>query len=212
MDYSEEYYKVFKNYRKSFGTPENSFIGSHMNRPEVTSYLNIGCGLGDDFFMLNDAALNARLNIGIDISSYATREAKKRIGDVHFVQSDAVRLPFKNGSFDFITAIHLIEHTSNSTTFLKEVDRVLCDKGKLILVTQNRNSILKKLPYTKRILSDSTHIKEFSKSEFVSLVGDHFEVLQFMKTAKIHNYGILNGLFNMFLHPDMLCLCKKNAT
>lgn len=77
--------------------------------------LDVGCGK------------NKRGDIGIDYSRDSEADV---IADAHF-------LPFIDGVFDGVVSNHVIEHSPNPLTFLREQYRILKNNGKLTLVTDN---------------------------------------------------------------------------
>lgn len=64
--------------------------------------------------------------VGVDISFRALNEGK---GRGKRVVADARRLPFKDGSFDAVLTIAVLEHISEPQQVLEEVIRVLCSGG-----------------------------------------------------------------------------------
>lgn len=83
--------------------------------------LDLGC---------HDGYLAPRIRnyFGLDIALPALKRVKKPR-----VWGDANRIPFKNGSFDFILCLEVLEHVYNRVKVLKECGRVLRDDGKLVL-------------------------------------------------------------------------------
>ena len=72
--------------------------------------LDAGCGAGRFLDVLTGSGANV---VGIDISS-AIDAAKENVtgrGGVHFVQASIYDLPFRDGTFDFVYSIGVIEHT-----------------------------------------------------------------------------------------------------
>lgn len=53
--------------------------------------------------------------------------------------------PFKSKSFDMIVSFEVIEHLWNYEKFLLECNRLLKDKGLLIISTPNRNSLINRI-------------------------------------------------------------------
>lgn len=51
------------------------------------------------------------------------------VGDVH-------KMPFKDGEFNIVLATEVLEHCKDPLTALKEMNRVLKDKGRLLLTTR----------------------------------------------------------------------------
>jgi SAM-dependent methyltransferase len=82
--------------------------------------LDVGCGK------------NKRGDIGIDYSRDSEADV---IADAHF-------LPFIDGVFDGGVSNHVIEHSPNPLTFLREQYRILKNNGKLTLVTDNAQLLL----------------------------------------------------------------------
>jgi SAM-dependent methyltransferase len=58
----------------------------------------------------------------------------KRLGNVPvLLEADALRLPFKDGSFDYVMSICAIEHFRDGAQALSEMARVLAPGGELVL-------------------------------------------------------------------------------
>jgi 2-polyprenyl-3-methyl-5-hydroxy-6-metoxy-1,4-benzoquinol methylase len=77
--------------------------------------LDVGCGK------------NKRGDLGID---YSRNSSADIIADSH-------NLPFRNGIFDRVISITVLEHSPNPLNFLKEQSRILRVNGKMELVTDN---------------------------------------------------------------------------
>jgi SAM-dependent methyltransferase len=90
--------------------------------------LDLGCGVGHSFHLLAP-----RETVGVDISSEAL------VGqDRETVIADMRELPFADGSFASVLAVHSIEHVPDADRVLREAERVLEPGGKAIFVTPNR--------------------------------------------------------------------------
>ncbi len=91
--------------------------------------LDVGCGVGD--FTINDS----QRIIGIDHNKRSLKTAQKR--GCRVIYGDALKLPFKNNSFDGVFCAHVIEHfnSQEALILLKEINRVLKKKGRLVLET-----------------------------------------------------------------------------
>ncbi|CAE6488168.1 conserved hypothetical protein [Candidatus Nitrosotenuis uzonensis] len=83
--------------------------------------LDLGCGRKrwDDWFNCN--------YVGIDIY----KESKADILAAGFA------LPFKDNSFSFVTMFSVLEYIERDDDVLKEIHRVLKQKGSLLLISQN---------------------------------------------------------------------------
>ncbi len=54
---------------------------------------------------------------------------------VSYVRGDALRLPFRDGMFDVVFAVDLIEHVSDEKVAIEEAIRVLRPGGRIVLTT-----------------------------------------------------------------------------
>ncbi|HLZ89586.1 MAG TPA: class I SAM-dependent methyltransferase [Puia sp.] len=101
--------------------------------------LEIGCGIGDFSIYL---AKNFDVQVtGTDFSPMAIEIAQKKqsihAGRVDFRVADAQDLPFEDASFDLIISCECIEHVPNPQKMIDEMHRVLKDKGRFVLTTEN---------------------------------------------------------------------------
>lgn len=76
----------------------------------------------------------------VDISPTVIAAARKRLGahpEVRFHEGDMHALPFKDGSFDHIFALHALSYSREPQKLLKECARLLRRGGRLIIATLN---------------------------------------------------------------------------
>jgi len=125
------------------------YVVAKLNRKNL-KWLDVGSGYG---YLLDDAEkINKKqkdihiMPVGFDISTYALKKSKARFK----VRGDAHNLPFKESSFDAISAFHVVEHLENPVGMLDECNRVLKQNGLLIIAT----------PYNLTGSSDPHHINE----------------------------------------------------
>jgi len=100
--------------------------------------LDIGCGAG---FLTNKLTkLNYDVT-GLDISSSSLDVARQYdpTKKVKYVEGDALKLPFEDGTFDFVSAIDFLEHVEQPELVIKEAARVLKPNGFFVFHTFNRN-------------------------------------------------------------------------
>lgn len=74
--------------------------------------LDAGCGFGRHIY--NAAHFGAEM-VGMDFSAAidATYQNTKHFKNVHLIQADIYKIPFKNNIFDFIYSIGVLHHLSN---------------------------------------------------------------------------------------------------
>jgi ubiquinone/menaquinone biosynthesis C-methylase UbiE len=99
--------------------------------------LDVGCGTGDDVLALAEAAGPASEVVGVDhrweLIAEAERRARNVALNVHFSQADARALPFASKSFDLVRADRLLEEVADVGAVLRELVRVLCASGRILL-------------------------------------------------------------------------------
>jgi 2-polyprenyl-3-methyl-5-hydroxy-6-metoxy-1,4-benzoquinol methylase len=100
-----------------------------------TSYLDIGCAMG--FYVERLAKLGWDAH-GVDISEYAVAEGRRR-GVSNLRVASANELPFAAGTFDFVTAVDVIEHLDqvDARSMVGETLRVLRPGGAFFIATPN---------------------------------------------------------------------------
>lgn len=88
------------------------------------SVLEVGCGSMKNHHRWETR--NSRFYVGLDISDVALSDASSIKGsDVSLVRADAVRLPFKDGSFDVVMAFEALTYTGiDFFEIIREMARV----------------------------------------------------------------------------------------
>lgn len=128
--------------------------------------LDLGCGTG-----YGTAALTTSRAIGIDISHEAIAYAREHFLRPMFLQASAAALPFREKSFDLVTAFEVIEHLEDWRALLGEARRVLTPEGLFLVSTPN------KLYYSESRAKDGPnpfHVHEFEFEEFRDALGEFF--------------------------------------
>ncbi|MCL5113968.1 MAG: class I SAM-dependent methyltransferase [Patescibacteria group bacterium] len=111
------------------------------------SLLDFGCGKGsvlEEILKLNPTLKTT----GVDVSKQAIKYIKNRIPKQRFLAiSEGKKLPFKTDSFDFITALDVLEHVYDTELVFSELARILKPGGK-ILITVPYYGLIKNLIIT----------------------------------------------------------------
>lgn len=100
----------------------------------------LDCGAGEGYgpaLLAERASRVIGLDYAADAVSYATGKYGQA-GNLSFLQADASRLPFLDGTFDVLCCFQVLEHLDDGPGFLFEARRVLKPGGQLILTTPNR--------------------------------------------------------------------------
>ena len=156
--------------------------------------LDAGCGSGG---YVTAARIMGFKSVGLDISEQAVNLAKERKERV--ILGDMRKMPFKNKSFDIVTAGGSIEHFPETAQAMEEISRVLKKKGVLIGNVPYKYALLYSLSRKiQQILGiwKAGYEKPFSKKYFSHLLEKSgFEVLK-IETLPIATgkHKILSGL------------------
>jgi 2-polyprenyl-3-methyl-5-hydroxy-6-metoxy-1,4-benzoquinol methylase len=142
--------------------------------------------------------------IGVDINI----EGLTRLRLPNTLAADGARLPFKNGSFDAVLFLELLEHIYCPTGMLSESWRVLREGGNLMITTPNNFAWWNMLRYWvfaslagpmppktyRRYLGDKDHKQFYDPLSLMNLLYDAgFE--PFSLTTKNHTIPILQRWF-----------------
>ena len=101
----------------------------HLPKRRPLHTADIGCGTGGLWSLLSPLGQA----VGLDQAEAAIEYSRSR-GWQRLVLGSADRLPFRNGVFDLITALDVLEHVADDKAALCEISRVLRPDG-LLLVT-----------------------------------------------------------------------------
>ncbi|MDR6968070.1 ubiquinone/menaquinone biosynthesis C-methylase UbiE [Flavobacterium arsenatis] len=142
---------------------------NQLNLKDNDSVLEIGHGnCGHLGYLLSKA--NHLNYTGLEISALMSDEAKKMNkhlldDNVTFQLYEGTKLPFEESSFDAVFTVNTIYFWKDPQEFLKEIHRVLNQKGKL-LITMADKSFMEKLPFTKYVftLYETSEIEKLAES------------------------------------------------
>ena len=112
-----------------------SFINEHIKTHQ--RILEVGCGTGEIVPYLSQDAHY----FGVDISSYAIEEAKKKYtsqNHIFFTTDEKKGLSFfEDEKFDIVLSVYSIEHVRSPKEYLLEMNRILIKNGYLIIIAPN---------------------------------------------------------------------------
>lgn len=148
--------------------------------------LDVGCGTGETLSFLKDLYPRAKL-YGVDTSQKAINYSKKR-GHKNIYKSNANKLPFKDGLFDIILFLDVLEHIKDDQSVIDEAKRVL-KKGGTILITSPGLSFIWSEHDTKQ-----GHKRRYTRRAIRKLA----------KTASLKDEFV--SYFNFFLSPPIILI------
>lgn len=101
--------------------------------PFLKPILDIGCSDGIFGTVLFQDKKGA-IEVGVDIDKIALKYAQNRRVYKKIIEADARKLPFDDQIFATVFSNQSLEHMENLAEVLKEINRVLKSKGKLIIL------------------------------------------------------------------------------
>jgi len=112
--------------------------------PEIAQareVLDVGCGNGA-YLAPFAGAPGTRGVTGIDLTQEMLQAARSRVGvKCRLLRADALELPFKPGSFDFIFASHVLQFAADVEGVVAEFARCLRRDGVLVATGQRDDSV-----------------------------------------------------------------------
>jgi ubiquinone/menaquinone biosynthesis C-methylase UbiE len=121
------FYKAIYNSNEDFF----NFLKLNSINSEILDY---GCGVGNSIKKVID--YNPKKITGIDISEVSIEKAKKITSSnslINLFVDNCEKTKFKNNSFDIVYGTGILHHL-NIESCLKEIDRILKPKGKLLFI------------------------------------------------------------------------------
>lgn len=151
-DKAREYYDKYQKVDdiRSFIFEERKKKVLSMLKGRYARILDIGCGPGS-----YSRELSARCDelYGVDASEkMIALAAAKRFDNVVFSVGTVEHLRFKDGFFDAVVCVGVLEYLDDIETGIKEIARVTCPGGIAIFTAPNASSVLNKLDYLARKL------------------------------------------------------------
>ena len=132
--------------------------------------LDLGCGEG---YGTAELASRARIAVGLDLSTEAVLHAKAAyaLPNVSFLPASVTSVPFRDGSFDLITAFEVIEHLDDWRTLLSEARRLLQFGGVFLVSTPNKEYYIDSRGSSG---PNPFHTHEFEFDEFRTVLKEFF--------------------------------------
>lgn len=90
--------------------------------------LDLGCGRGGHFSYFEDPASV----VALDYSETLLKKARDVNSKIRLIRADIKALPFRDGIFDSIVSVYVLEHLRDLKTSLSEIHRILKKGGEFI--------------------------------------------------------------------------------
>jgi 2-polyprenyl-3-methyl-5-hydroxy-6-metoxy-1,4-benzoquinol methylase len=153
----------------SMGVGVASLEAARKRVPKSGRILDAGCGMG---FVIS--ALPAKERHGIDSNPAFIETAKKLNPKVDFSVRDAVKTGFKDGFFDTVICLDVVEHTQSQRALIAELSRVLSKGGRLLISTPlpEANFLPGAESYTKRLHKMWGHKRLVSRKKLILMLDE----------------------------------------
>lgn len=92
-------------------------------RGRAGSILDVGCGDGFFCHWIAERTGAARV-VGVDIAAPRLERARARYVGPEYIEGALPRLPFRDGEFEVVTCIEVLEHQTDPIAALRELGRV----------------------------------------------------------------------------------------
>jgi 16S rRNA G966 N2-methylase RsmD len=137
--------------------------------------LDVAAGTGYGAALLARAARHVW---AIDIDAGSVRHAHRNCiaANLDFFQGDAVCLPVRSHSMDFVVAFEVLEHVEQQEALVAEMARVVTPDGVVLLSTPNKAAYSDARRY-----QNPFHVHELYRDEFLALLGRHFSSIRLME-------------------------------
>ncbi len=135
---------------------------------EPGSVLEIGCGDGHLSRVLSGRNVAV---IGLDLARRRLVEARRVAPSVPFVRGSVLSLPFRDRSFDTVSAVEVVEHLEDPLSALREMRRVA--RRHVIFTTPFDQKVEKVVcPHCLKEFPVSGHLQSFDEKRLRKLAGD----------------------------------------
>lgn len=171
--------------------------------------LDFGCGIGQFLKIAKEDGWNV---VGIDISVAAAEYARLTFG-AEIIESSLEEANFKDDFFDVVTAFNIIDQLSDPLKELKEIHRVLKEKGIVSIRVSNLrfhiffNSFLKFINRINNIWADTEKPPVFHNYMF-----NRETAAAMLKRASFNNITILNSRLcvkNKLIEVVIFFICQS---
>ena len=129
------------------------FFLSYVKNTHIKNYLDIGAGDGfKTYYLSKKIGLEKENVVGLDFTNFGSVDyLEKRHKGITFVDHQGGKYPFKNSSFDLVSAFMVAHHVKDLDSFFKEIYRIV-RKGKYFILAEHNN-----VTFVDNILTDIEH-------------------------------------------------------
>lgn len=152
--------------------------------PDAAAVLSVGCGPGDLWPDVAERVPDGWSLTLTDLSAGMLETASERLwvdltDRTAFAVADAATLPFRDGSFDAVTANHMLYHVPERDTAIAELARVLRPGGRLYATTNGDGNMRRIYDVLEAVIGHRpAHGSEFTLQNGREQLERHFESVE----------------------------------
>lgn len=206
---NREYYERFAGDLDEKAYHSDIYVQKFWQRNKITSIMeHVGEGelildLGAGSGVLSATAAGKNVVVPFDLSIRCIKNCLKSSLFPGGVVGDGVELPFKDGAFDRVLCVELIEHMENPGRCVEEICRVLKKDGSLILTTPHYHILWPLAEYLWDVFGRgrdyrTQHVSKFNIASITKLLEDKGFVVESNQT--------------IFLYTPFTALISKKLT
>lgn len=117
-------------------------VADRMGGMNGRKVLDVACGTGE---WLAELADRGARTAGIDISSRAVEQCRRRLPEADIREGVAEQMPFEDGYFDLVTCLGSLEHFLDQPRALREMRRVAKPGATLLILVPNAGFLTRRL-------------------------------------------------------------------
>lgn len=153
-----------------FRRSHNMFISNIMRDARKIKILDVGCGTGEFAMKLKNYKRDASVH-GIDISPDMIKIAKAKFdGEIDFRIGDVEHIPYEDNYFDYLTCSHSFHHYPHKKKAVREMFRILKDKGKIMIIDGCKDSFLGKMIFDGIVKAHEGDVHHLHSSQFARIL------------------------------------------
>lgn len=153
-----------------FRRSHNMFISSIMRDSRDIKILDAGCGTGEFAMKLKSCKKEASV-YGLDISPDMIRIARAKFdGEIDFRVGDVEHMPYEDNQFDYLTCSHSFHHYPHKKKAVKEMYRILKNKGKIMIIDGYKDNLLGRFIFDIIVKAHEGDVHHLHSSQFVRIL------------------------------------------
>jgi ubiquinone/menaquinone biosynthesis C-methylase UbiE len=163
---------------------ETQFVLNAIEATQPHMILDIGAGAGK--FSLLAAKSNIDV-VSIDIVSYGLKRLQLKQPDVQVIKADARKIPLKDGIFDSIVMVEVLDYIPELEEVFSDCQRTLKNEASFVFSFGNRASLkqkLKQLRGNSYLHSYKSVMKSLAEADFKVRKKQGFNWLPFGRTSE----------------------------